>query len=1235
MTTLSPQRRPARAAWLILAALMLAVVLVVAGPAQPVAASCGGTTIVGTEAQLNAAIAAFNAVAAGPCTFTIQLGADILVTSGKELANQVSGVNLVIEGAGHAVDAQGTGNRRVFFVRINTYVTMNQITVRGGNLNNADGAGFFLDGDVTGTAGAHLTLTNSTVTGNTLTGTANVSGAGISVQPNATLTVRNSTISGNISAQFNGGISSRGQVTLDGVTITGNSAASGGSGYGGFVGELTIRNTILAGNTGAPDCNNAFGTVTDQGHNLVQSQNNCGLVNGANGNIVGVSPNLGPLANNGGATQTHLPNAGSPVINAGDTTLTVDQRGVARPQGVADDIGAVEVVACPASPWNVATEAELNQAIGCFNAVTTAGSYTINVTQNISLTRSIAIINNSTTGVDLVIVGGNHTIDGDETHRGFEIPSPTDVTISDLTMTRCATLLKGGAIHSPGGGSLTLTNVNLTHNIAGWGGGGLASLGPVTITNSAITHNRNTATNGGGGIRMDAPGSLTLIDSEVSANTTAVSGGGIYVHSGAGLTVRNSTLSGNRGVVGSAIYSAGTLSVTNSTVSANEEMSPNQLAGAIVIASGSGALDSVTVYNNTGDPLGTSGVAYAAGASGSVRNSILAGNNSPSADLRCTASTVVALTRNLLGTVSGWSAGSSCDISQGGNITGQAPNLGPLANNGGPTQTHLPNAGSPALNAGDTTLTIDQRGEPRPVGPADDIGAVESQAGSLTIVKKTVGGDGTFSYSSTQLGDFRLTTQKKTAQRTFAGLAPGTYNVSEAPTQGWDLTNAICSNGSNPASITVGRGENVTCNFTNVKRGSITVVKTSAGGDGTFSFTSTTLGGVNAATAGGFSLTTVGGTTQRTFADLVAGTYDLAESTPAGWQLTGATCSDGSTLPTINLAAGEDVTCTFANAKQGSLTVVKQATGADTTFPFASTALGAFDLTTVNGTAQRTFANLNPGAYDLAETLPAGWQQTSATCSDGSTLPTVDVGAGEDVTCTFANSQLDTIVAIKLAVGGDDAFPFTSTALGAFTLTTTSGYAVQAFTGLTPGSYALAETPVTGWTMAEADPTCSNGDKASAISLGTGETIVCLFVNYKPDTIIVEKRTVGGDGAFGFTSNLPGAGSFSLTTANGTATRSFTGLAPATYNIAETPQAGWAQTGARCDDGSTPDSVTLLGGATVRCIFTDTKLSSVTVIKTTTGGDGSFAFTGSLGSFSLSTVSGTAQRLFANVLGGS
>lgn len=502
-----------------------------------------------------------------------------------------------------------------------------------------------------------------------------------------------------------------------------------------------------------------------------------------------------------------------------------------------------------------------------------------------------------------------------------------------------------------------------------------------------------------------------------------------------------------------------------------------------------------------------------------------------------------------------------------------------------------------------------------------------SKLGSIKIVKKTQGGEGTFSYSSPQLGNFRLTTQKKEADRLFTGVAPGIYSVSEAPTKGWDLTNAICSNGSNPGRITVALGENVTCSFTNVKRGSITVVKTSVGGDATFGFTSAALGG--------FDLATVGGTAQRTFDYLVAGTYDLSESALAGWAQTGATCSDFSTLPNVNVAAGEDVTCTFTNTKQGSLTVVKQAQGSDTTFAFTSAALGNFNLTTVNGRASQTFASLNPGAYDLSETMPASWRQTSATCSDGSTLPNVNVDAGEDVTCTFANEQLDTILIVKLALGGDDTFSFTSAALGNFTMTTSSGSAVKAFSGLAPGSYAVAESAAPGWNAAEADPTCSNGNKASNINLASGQLVVCIFVNLKPDTIVVEKRTVGGDGSFGFSSNLPGAGSFTLATANGAASRTFNNLSPATYNISETPQAGWAQTGVSCDNGATPDNINLMPGMTVRCIFTDTKLSNITVVKQATGGDGSFSFTGSLGSFNLTTAGGTAQRTFANLLPGS
>jgi hypothetical protein len=53
------------------------------------------------------------------------------------------------------------------------------------------------------------------------------------------------------------------------------------------------------------------------------------------------------LADNGGPTPTHRLLAASPALDAGDTSLTVDQRGVARPQGPADDIGAFEAVPGP------------------------------------------------------------------------------------------------------------------------------------------------------------------------------------------------------------------------------------------------------------------------------------------------------------------------------------------------------------------------------------------------------------------------------------------------------------------------------------------------------------------------------------------------------------------------------------------------------------------------------------------------------------------------------------------------------------------------------------------------------------------------------------------------------------------------------------------------------------------------------------------------------------------------
>ena len=192
-----------------------------------------------------------------------------------------------------------------------------------------------------------MVINDSTISGNEVQGgSAGVTGGGISNE--GSLTIRNSTISGNTSSNDGGGIGNFGTLNLDSVTVTGNTAsgdslgAIGAGVYNGGFGSLATRNSILAGNLGAEDCYTLL-SITDGGHNLVQTQANCGFVDGANGNIVGQSANLGLLLNNGGPTLTHALLAGSPAIDAGDTTLTTDQRGITRPQGAADDIGAFEV----------------------------------------------------------------------------------------------------------------------------------------------------------------------------------------------------------------------------------------------------------------------------------------------------------------------------------------------------------------------------------------------------------------------------------------------------------------------------------------------------------------------------------------------------------------------------------------------------------------------------------------------------------------------------------------------------------------------------------------------------------------------------------------------------------------------------------------------------------------------------------------------------------------------------
>jgi CSLREA domain-containing protein len=212
--------------------------------------------------------------------------------------------------------------------------------------NSADVAGGIM---ATGALG----MVRSTVSGNVAT---TAQGGGIGIASGVTATLTNSTVSGNraetIRSGLGGGIISQGTLTLDNVTVANNRANSGGGIYQNPAGQTptsaTIRDTIVAGNTGGDCAGTAAVIAAWQGDHNLDQDGTCGF--SAVGDRPGVNPLLGTLADNGGSTNTHALAAGSPAINAGDpaSCQVTDQRGVARPGGGCD-IGAFEYVA-PSTP---------------------------------------------------------------------------------------------------------------------------------------------------------------------------------------------------------------------------------------------------------------------------------------------------------------------------------------------------------------------------------------------------------------------------------------------------------------------------------------------------------------------------------------------------------------------------------------------------------------------------------------------------------------------------------------------------------------------------------------------------------------------------------------------------------------------------------------------------------------------------------------------------------------------
>ncbi|MCB0162882.1 MAG: hypothetical protein KDI79_01575 [Anaerolineae bacterium] len=488
--------------------------------------------------------------------------------------------------------------------------------------------------------------------------------------------------------------------------------------------------------------------------------------------------------------------------------------------------------------------------------------------------------------------------------------------------------------------------------------------------------------------------------------------------------------------------------------------------------------------------------------------------------------------------------------------------------------------------------------------------AIRYQQSSITVVKTALPDNDSQSFEFSGSGDISGTfylddnlDPTYPVSHTFF-LLPGTYAITETLPTDWDLAGISCGTpnlATGRVDLTLGPADQLTCVFTNTKRGSITVIKDATPnstqpftftGDLTTSFILDDNGTLNDPYSNVI-----------TFTSLQSGTYDITEASVPGWTLTNINCTGGDfTEPGGNTARvfldpGEAITCTFDNTKLGRLLIQKVTAppGLTTTFAYtASSGLTPITFTLTHGNSQN-FNNITPGSYAITETVPSGWTMDSA-CDDGSTVDNISIGVGEFVTCVFTNTAdpgTVTVQKVTVPAASPGVFTFT-TDLSTTTSFTLSHGNSQNYNNVTVGTYSISETVPTGWTLTSS---CSDGSPINAVNVGPGEDITCVFTNTSNlGSITVQKVTTPTtSSAFTFTTSLTTA---NFTLSNG-GSRTFSNVTSgSSYTVAETTPTDWDLT-STCSDGSPINNIAVSPGEAITCIFTNTQRGAIIIDKVT------------------------------------
>jgi Ca2+-binding RTX toxin-like protein len=489
-------------------------------------------------------------------TVNLGTGGDTLTVNTLDTSYAAS---LIINGDGTAsdqvdmtdvdIDTAGTG-RGLWVTEVET------LNITGGSITDntvtGDGAGILLDNSTSGTD-TTATLDGVTISGNTATN----EGGGL-YNNGADVTIQNSSVISDNTANVNdaagGGIYNDGTLAVLNSSITGNMAPNG---YGGGIEHAA--NTTLTLNSVTLDGNSAnFGGGLD-----VDGPGDANITGGT------VSGNLATFAGGG--------------IYMGSGTLVIDATTL--DMNTAADGGGVFLDEGDLTLQNSATVSNNEATSGDGGGIWTNGELTL---QNMSLItmndagrdgggiwtngeltlQNMSLITMNDAGRD----GGGVYIDGASGTIAI-----SDTTISSNTASGSFSINGGGGIFNDGITFTLPSTVAITGNTAdgtSGNGGGIfnSNSGDITLDGASVTG--NDATNGnGGGVYVDGTSSVDANGADISMNTAGTNGGGI-ASAGTATVQGGATIDGNTaGTDGGGIANTGTLTVDGSTITNNDATS--------------------------------------------------------------------------------------------------------------------------------------------------------------------------------------------------------------------------------------------------------------------------------------------------------------------------------------------------------------------------------------------------------------------------------------------------------------------------------------------------------------------------------------------------------------------------------------------------------------------------------------------------------------------------------------